>query len=128
MIGPDGHIALACKQSHYDKLPEYASWIEQELDTKRHLCLNRKFVRKLLDSYFGGLSDEFSGGLHPSKFVNGLALLLPLGVMLCENTKVNSIKKLGSVHEVITSKGAIKANRVWLQLMIYRQVGSKVKP
>ena len=25
----NGHIALACKQSHYDKLPEYANWIKK---------------------------------------------------------------------------------------------------
>ena len=65
------------------------------------------------DFYFGGLSDEVSGGLHPSKFVNGLATsLLSLGVVLCENTKVISIKKLGSSYEVMTPKGTIKAGRV----------------
>ena len=30
-----GHIALACKQSHYDELPEYAAWIKKEMG---HCC------------------------------------------------------------------------------------------
>ena len=32
-----GHIALACKQSHYDKLPEYSDWISRELGHKKTL-------------------------------------------------------------------------------------------
>ena len=110
----DGHIALACKQSHYDKLPEYARWIKQELGHKKTLVPKQEIRSEIgSDFYFGGLSDEASGGLNPSKFVNGLASsVLRLDVNLCEHTKVNSIKKTGSVYEVITSKGSIKADKV----------------
>ena len=110
----NGHIALACKQSHYDNLPEYANWIQKELGHKKTLVPKEEIHSEIgSDFYFGGLSDEVSGGLHPSKFVNGLATsLLSLGVILCENTKVISIKKLGSNYEVMTPKGTIKAGRV----------------
>jgi len=110
----DGHIALACKQSHYNKLPDYANWIQQELGHKKKIVPKEEIHSEIgSDFYFGGLSDEVSGGLHPSKFVNGLATsLISLGVILCENTKVISIKKLGSYYEVITPKGTIKAGRV----------------
>ncbi|HAF88661.1 MAG TPA: FAD-dependent oxidoreductase, partial [Deltaproteobacteria bacterium] len=105
----DGHIALACKQSHYNKLPDYANWIQQELGHTKKIVPKEEIHSEIgSDFYFGGLSDEVSGGLHPSKFVNGLATsLISLGVILCENTKVISIKKLGSYYEVIKPKGTI---------------------
>tara|TARA_Y100001970_G_scaffold100817_1_gene126646 strand:+ start:1127 stop:2398 length:1272 start_codon:yes stop_codon:yes gene_type:complete len=110
----DGHIALACKQSHYDKLPEYAGWIERELGHKKTLVPRDKIRSEIgTDYYFGGLSDEVSGGLQPSKFVNGLgSSVLRLGVILLENTKVTSIIKVGSYFEMKTSKGGIKAGQV----------------
>ena len=110
----NGHIALACKQSHYDKLPEYANWIQKELGHKKTLVPKEEIHSEIgTNYYYGGLSDEVSGGLQPAKYVDGLARACnDYGVQLFENNRVHSIKKLGEVYEVVTDKGALNAKKV----------------
>ena len=110
----NGHIALACKQSHYDKLPEYANWIQKELGHKKTLVPKEEIHSEIgTNYYYGGLSDEVSGGLQPAKYVDGLARACnDYGVQLFENNRVHSIKKAGEVYEVVTDKGALKAKKV----------------
>jgi glycine/D-amino acid oxidase-like deaminating enzyme len=109
-----GHIALSCKQSHYDELLEYAAWIKKEMGHKK-IIVPREEIRSEIgtDSYFGGLSDESSGGLQPAKYVDGLArAVIGLGVRLCGDTRVEKINRNGERHELITSKGDMKAKEV----------------
>ena len=109
-----GHIALACKQSHYDELPEYAAWIKKEMGHEKTI-VPREEIRSEIgtDAYFGGLSDESSGGLQPAKYVDGLArAVADLGVRLYENTRVEKICRNNGAHELITSKGNMKAREV----------------
>ena len=110
----DGHIALACKQSHYDKLPEYTSWIKKELGHEKKLVPKEEIQSEIgTNFYFGGLSDEISGGLQPAKYVNGLARCVAnMGVRLCENSNVSAIKKIGKYYEVFTNRGVIKSKDV----------------
>jgi len=110
----NGHIALACKQSHYDNLPEYADWIRRELGHKKTLVPKKKIHSEIgTNYYFGGLSDEISGGLQPAKYVNGLASAVSkLGVQLCEHNRVLTINPGENIHEVITSMGSVKARDV----------------
>ncbi len=110
----NGHIALACKQSHYDKLPEYSDWIRKELGHKKTLVPREEIFSEIgTDYYFGGLSDEVSGGLHPAKYVDGLAMAcIKLGVKLFENNSVISIKKIKNLYEVSTKKGSLIAKKV----------------
>jgi len=130
-----GHIALACKQSHYDKLPEYAAWIKKEMGHEKTI-VPREEIRSEIgtDTYFGGLSDESSGGLQPAKYVNGLArAVADLGVKLCKDTHVEKINRNGSGHELITSKGDMKAQEVIIATngytdMLVPELKSKVFP
>ena len=110
----NGHIALACKQSHYDKMPEYAKWINHELGHKKTLVPKEQIHSEIgTDFYFGGLSDDISGGLNPAKFVNGLAQAVTnLGVQLFENKQVKKIIPDNKNYDVITSTGSIKAKEV----------------
>ena len=110
----NGHIALACKQSHYDKMPEYAKWINHELGHKKTLVPKEQIHSEIgTDFYFGGLSDDISGGLNPAKFVNGLAQAVTnLGVQLFENKQVKNIIPNNKNYDVITSTGSIKAKEV----------------
>ena len=130
-----GHIALACKQSHYDELPEYAAWIKKEMGHEKTI-VPREEIRSEIgtDTYFGGLSDESSGGLQPAKYVNGLArAVADLGVKLCKDTHVEKINRNGSGHELITSKGDMKAQEVIIATngytdMLVPELKSKVFP
>ncbi len=109
-----GHIALASKKSHFNKLPDYANWIKRELGhNKTIVCKNEIRSEIGTDFYFGGLSDEVSGGLQPAKYLDGLAQsVLRYGTTLCENCRVRSIKPLGSSYELLTSMGVIRAKDV----------------
>jgi glycine/D-amino acid oxidase-like deaminating enzyme len=109
-----GHIALACKQSHFDKLPEYADWIKRELGHAKTIVPKEDINTEIgTEFYFGGLSDEVSGGLHPAKYLYGLARSVSeLGAYLCEGCNVNSVGKNGSKYEITTSLGSIIANDV----------------
>ena len=110
----NGHIALASKQSHYNKLPEYADWIKRELGHDKTIVPKEDIKTEIgSEFYFGGLSDEVSGGLQPSKYLNGLARsVTELGVTLCEGCSVDSIISNGSNYEIITTLGSIKAKDV----------------
>ena len=109
-----GHIALSSKQSHFDKLPDYADWIKRELGHDKTIVSKENIKTEIgTDHYFGGLSDEVSGGLQPAKFVDGLASsVVASGVILCENSRVNSIIPNGALHELITNRGSIKSKDV----------------
>ena len=130
-----GHIALACKQSHYDELPEYAAWIKKEMGHEKTI-VPREEIRSEIgtDAYFGGLSDESSGGLQPAKYVDGLArAVADLGVRLYENTRVEKICRNNGAHELITSKGDMKAGEVIIATngytdMLVRELKPKVFP
>ena len=109
-----GHIALACKQSHYNELPEYAAWIKREMNHEK-IIVPKEEIRSEIgtDAYFGGLSDDSSGGLQPAKYVDGLARAVShLGVILCEDTQVEKINRNPNRTELITSRGDIKAKEV----------------
>ena len=110
----NGHVALACKQSHYDELPDYAAWIKREMGHEKTIVPQEEIRSEIgTDAYFGGLSDESSGGLQPAKYVAGLArAVADLGVRLCEDTRVEKINRNGDGHELITSKGDMKAGEV----------------
>lgn len=110
----NGHIALACKQSHYNKFPEYSDWIKRELGHDKTIVPKEDIKTEIgSEFYFGGLSDEISAGLQPSKFLNGLARSVSeLGVYLCEGCSVESIISSGSSYEVVTTLGSIKAKDV----------------
>ena len=130
-----GHIALACKQSHYDELPEYAAWIKREMGHEKTIVPQEEIRSEIgTDTYFGGLSDESSGGLQPAKYVNGLArAVADLGVKLCKDTHVEKINRNGSGHELITSKGDMKAQEVIIATngytdMLVPELKSKVFP
>ena len=109
-----GHIGLACKQSHYNELPEYAAWIKREMNHEKTIVPKEEIRSEIgTDAYFGGLSDESSGGLQPAKYVDGLARAVShLGVIFCENTQVEKINRNPDRTELITSRGDIKAEEV----------------
>ena len=109
-----GHVALACKQSHYDDFPEYAAWIKREMGHEKTIVSKEEIKSEIgTDAYFGGLSDKSSGGLQPAKYVDGLARAVAvLGVILCEDTRAEKINREGGGYELMTSKGDIKARDV----------------
>lgn len=63
--------------------------------------------------FHGALIDDYSGGLHPAKYVYGLAAAVARqGVLLHEKTDVQRVGKHGDGFAVHTSKGVLRAKDV----------------
>ena len=111
----NGHASLATKPSHAPRLKKYGVWLENKFGhSQKYISKNQIRDEIGSDSYHGALADEISGGLHPSKYVFGLASAVStLGAQLCENTNVLKIERNSSnSYKVITSKGDIEAKKI----------------
>jgi glycine/D-amino acid oxidase-like deaminating enzyme len=114
---PNGSMALAYRASHYDRLVRSAEWKARELDYHT-IPIPREKLRAEIgtDAYFGGLLDEaIGGGLHPAKFVYGLARAAACaGAALCEQTRVQEIsRRPGQDHfRLVTGQSEVSANAV----------------
>ena len=128
----NGHASLATKPSHAPRLKEYGSWLEKEFGHYQKYIPKHQIRDEIgSNTYYGALTDEISGGLHPSKYVFGLASTVSnLGVQLCENTAVTKIEKNDSNNfKLITSKGDITAKKVIIATNGYTdRLVSKLKP
>ena len=128
----NGHASLATKPSHAPRLKEYGSWLEKEFGHYQKYIPKHQIQDEIgSNTYYGALTDEISGGLHPSKYVFGLASTVSnLGVQLCENTAVTKIEKNDSNNfKLITSKGDITAKKVIIATNGYTdRLVSKLKP
>ena len=109
-----GHMSLAYKQSHFDDLVDYIEWLDKEFGHKKKLITKSQLKSEIgTDAYFGGNTDELSGGLQPAKYVFGLAKSVGnLGVSLCDETRVDSINRTANGFELITGKGNLNAKEV----------------
>ena len=128
----NGHASLATKPSHAPRLKEYGSWLEKEFGhSQRYIPKNQIRDEIGSDAYYGALTDDISGGLHPSKYVFGLATAVAnLGVQLCENTEVTKIEKNDSNNfRLISSKGDITAKKIIIATNGYtNRLVPKLKP
>ena len=128
----NGHVSLATKPSHAPRLKEYGSWLEKEFGHYQKYIPKHQIQDEIgSNTYYGALTDEISGGLHPSKYVFGLASAVSnLGVQLCENTAVTKIENNDSNNfKLITSKGDINAKKVIIATNGYTdRLVPKLKP
>ncbi len=111
----DGHIGLAFKASHFESMKKQAAWLKNEFGYNNKQVVERADLRSEIgtDSFFGGLADDFSGGLQPAKYVYGLARAVAgHGAHLCENTTVNNIEKNGSGFKIHTAQGVLATKEV----------------
>lgn len=114
---PKGSMALAYRPAHYDRLVRAAEWKARELDYHTTLIPREKLRTEIgTDAYFGGMLDEaIGGGLHPAKYVYGLARAAACaGAMLCEQTQVQSISRRAGQDRfrLTTGQGELSADAV----------------
>lgn len=127
----DGHVALAFKASHFEGMKKKADWFQQELGYTSQLVSPSDLRAEIgSDVFYGGLADEFSGGLQPAKYVYGLARAVAgYGVALCEHTAVTRISKQANQFQVETDQGALIAKEVVLATNGYTdRLAPKLKP
>ncbi len=111
----NGHIALAYKAAHFDHMRDHLKFYEETLGYTHKRLVSRAEIQTEIgtDAFYGGLSDNFSGGIHPAKYVFGLAgAVARYGVQLCEGTDVTAVHALPNGFEIFTNRGALKAKEV----------------
>lgn len=109
-----GHLALAYKPSHFEAMQKKIAWFKRELGYTMHLVSQADLHSEIgTSAFYGGMVDEWSAGLHPAKYVFGLARVAARhGAHLCENTAVTRLEKAGNRFNVITSRGDLTAREV----------------
>lgn len=109
-----GHLTLAAKPAHFEAMRKKAHWFQQRLRHKLFLVSPSELKSEIGSSaFYGGLIDEWAAGLHPAKFVFGLAQAVDrYGGMLCTQTAVTGIHKLTNSFRIETSRGTIRADNV----------------
>lgn len=127
----NGHVALAYKAAHFESMQQRVGWLKKELGhTVRTVSKDELRTEIGTDAFYGGLADDYSGGLQPAKYVFGLARVAArYGAQLCENTDVTRIQKTSGGFNVHTGQGIIKAKEVLIATNGYTDLlVSKLKP
>jgi glycine/D-amino acid oxidase-like deaminating enzyme len=106
-----GHVALAYKASHFERMKASAEWYQEKLGHEMRLVSPADLQSEIGSAaFYGGLADETSSGLHPARYVYELARLVAgKGVPLYENTAVTKIERTGSGFQLHTSQGITQA-------------------
>jgi glycine/D-amino acid oxidase-like deaminating enzyme len=115
-----GHLAVACKQSHFDGFAESAAEIKREFNHDLRLVPKNELDAEIGSKiYYGGMVDQASGGLNPAQFVAGLGKAAQCaGALLYDHARVMRVDPVWTsgqrVFLVETSRGRISAKEVIL--------------
>jgi glycine/D-amino acid oxidase-like deaminating enzyme len=115
-----GHLEVACKKSHFNGFHESAALIKREFNHVLRIIPKSELRSEIgSDIYFGGMVDETSAGLHPARYVAGLAQAAQrAGAGLYAHTRVTRIQPEAGhsarKFRLHTSKGSLLAREVIL--------------
>jgi glycine/D-amino acid oxidase-like deaminating enzyme len=112
-----GQLVLAYKPQHFTAMRHEVAWHARYLgDTIPQLVGPAELDSEIgSPGYFGGIRDTRSAGLHPAKYVFGLARVASsAAAQIIENTPVQAIRKVGYEFELTTSQGILTAKNVLL--------------
>jgi glycine/D-amino acid oxidase-like deaminating enzyme len=85
-----GHLAVACKRSHFDGFARSAEFIQKHFNHALKIASRNQLREEIGSSiYFGGMIDETSAGVNPARYVAGLAqAAMRAGAAIYENARV----------------------------------------
>ena len=115
-----GHLEVAVKQAHFDLHEKSAALIKREFNHELRIISKSELRQEIgTDIYHGGLVDEKSAGLHPARYVAGLAYAAQrAGAGLFERTRVSSVEREAHTgprrFQVHTTRGTLTAREVLL--------------
>jgi len=113
----DGYMALASKPSHYERMKRKVEWYRKHLGYEDLRLVHRDDLPLEIGTkfYYGGLVGDFGAGLHPAKYVFGLAKAAARhGAMLVERAAVTRLERQSEGILVATSRGEFMASEVVL--------------
>jgi glycine/D-amino acid oxidase-like deaminating enzyme len=110
-----GYFYAAWKPGHYRMMENWQRSMAEKFDYPTRMVPPEQMRREELgtERYYGGLVDEGAAGLHPAKYVRGLArIAAQAGATLHDHAGVIDLKRIAGGFEVHTQKGVIKAREV----------------
>lgn len=109
-----GSVYLACRPRHFAAMQRESEWLSQHYGYEREDVAPGKLHEEIgTRVYHGGTIDPLSAGIHPAKWVRGLARAASArGVALCGRTRVGSLTRSGDGWQVGTERGAVRAREV----------------
>jgi glycine/D-amino acid oxidase-like deaminating enzyme len=106
-----GSVTLAAKPSHMAGLAAGRDLLRRDFGYETEL-LDASEVRREIGSarYHGGLLDPAAGGIHPARYLHGLAAAAGrAGAILVSGVEVRQVARDRSGFQLTTSKGSIQA-------------------
>jgi glycine/D-amino acid oxidase-like deaminating enzyme len=91
-----GHLFLAYKPGHYEAMEEGVAWYAQQLDYHDMRLVAKEDLHAEIGTaaYYGAIVDTQAAGLHPAKYIFGLAQTAArAGVKLIEKSPVSQIER-----------------------------------
>jgi glycine/D-amino acid oxidase-like deaminating enzyme len=110
-----GKMTLAAKSGHYDGLCKSHEVLAERLGYETHMVPKREMRSEIgSDHYHGAMVDPKGAGLHVVKFTRGLGeAAAKQGAVIHEKATVEQVRRLaGTTHEVVTSRGTLRADQV----------------
>ncbi|ANG96694.1 FAD-dependent oxidoreductase [Brucella pseudogrignonensis] len=116
-----GKLKLASKPAHFDGLARNFEAIHAEIDPDTAL-LHRDQLSGEIGShdFHGAMLSKKSAMMHMGRYVTGLATAATRhGAVVYENTAVTEHKKIGTKHQIVTSRGTVTTDNVILATGAY---------
>ena len=116
-----GKLKLASKPAHFDGLARNFEAIHTEVDPDTALLRADQLSGEVgSNDFHGAMLSKKSAMMHMGRYVTGLAEAAARhGAFIFENTTVQERKKLGSQHQIVTSRGTVTADNVILATGAY---------
>jgi glycine/D-amino acid oxidase-like deaminating enzyme len=112
-----GHMLLAFKPSHFARFAEEVRWFHDKFGYGQLAVVSKAELRGEIGAqgYHGGLLDYRSAGLHPARYVFGLAQAAARrGALLVEHTSLKALSRTRLGFRLMTSGGELNAREVLL--------------
>ncbi len=116
-----GSVVATASRDEMAHLEKHAAMLTE--DGYRCEIVDRRWLREQMsgsDEFIGGLLTPQDVGLHPVRFVRGLATAAArVGAAVYENSAVQAVEREGTMWKVATPLGTVRADHVVLGLNAY---------
>ncbi len=110
-----GAAGLAMSRRAADRLAGMVSWEREHLGFDRRIVTGAELRTEVIDSdsFVAAVLDPIAGGLHPARYLYGLAgSAQSAGATLVEQAPVTRLHRNGSGYRLATGAGTIEASEV----------------
>jgi glycine/D-amino acid oxidase-like deaminating enzyme len=106
-----GSFFAASKPGHFVRMQRESEWLEREFGYRRHDVPRERQREEIgTDCYHGGVVEPESAGLHPAKYVLGLArAAASAGAVLVADALVQRVSRTSGGYELATTRGSVRA-------------------